>query len=158
MAASTGEARTAAPSDLELVATRELDAPRELVWAAWTEPAHLARWWGPRGFTMPSCEVDFRPGGAYRMVMRGPDGAEHPFHGVYREIVAPSRIVFSAVIGRAAGHAVLTTVTLDDEGGRTRLTVRQTVPGDEAMARGQTQGWAESLERLAAHVAGERGG
>lgn len=138
----------------EVVVTRLLDAPRPLVFEAWARPEHLARWWGPRGFALPACEIDFRPGGAYRMVMRGPDGLDYPFHGVYREITAPSRIVFSAVI--AEGVAVLTTVTLEDEGERTRLTVRQTVPAMEEAARGQRQGWTESLERLAELLAARR--
>ncbi len=137
----------------EVVVTRVLDAPRALVFEAWTRPEYLSRWWAPRGFTLAACEVDFRPGGAYRMVMRGPDGAEYPFHGVYRDVVPPARIVFSAVIGPGAGDAILTTVTFDEEGARTRVTVRQTVPANARAARGQEQGWTETLENLAAHVA-----
>jgi uncharacterized protein YndB with AHSA1/START domain len=90
------------------------------------------------------------------MVMRDAAGAEYPFHGVYREIVRPERIVFSAVIGTAAGDAVLTTVTFEDEGGRTRVTVRQTAPANELAARGQTQGWTESLEKLGSALAPAR--
>ncbi len=86
------------------------------------------------------------------MVMRGPDGAEYPFHGVYREIDPPSRIVFSAVIASTPGAAVVTVVTFDDEGGKTRVAVRQTVPALEEAAKGQRQGWTESLERLGEHV------
>ncbi len=141
-----------APSS-EMVVTRLFDAPRPLVFEAWARPERLARWWGPRRFALASCEIDFRPGGPYRMVMRGPDGADYPFHGVYREIAPPSRIVFSAVIDAAAGNAVLTTVTFDEEGGKTRVTVRQTIPALEQAARGQRQGWTESLERLAEHLA-----
>jgi uncharacterized protein YndB with AHSA1/START domain len=65
------------------------------VFKAWTEPAHLARWWGPKGFTNPICEVDLRVGGAWRIVMRAPNGAEYPGGGVYREIVKPERLVFT---------------------------------------------------------------
>lgn len=137
----------------EVVLTRRLEAPRAVVFEAWARPEHLMRWWGPHGFTMPSCEVDFRTGGAYRMVMRGPDGAEYPFHGLYREIVPQERIVFSAVIAPEAGNAVLTTVTFEDELGGTRLTVSQTVPENALAARGQEQGWTETLDRIAAHVA-----
>jgi uncharacterized protein YndB with AHSA1/START domain len=140
-------------AERDMVVTRVLDAPREKVFEAWARPEHLARWWGPRGFMLSSCDIDFRPGGAYRMVMRGPDGAEYPFHGIYREIVPPSRIVFSAVIESGPGAAVLTVVTFDDEAGKTRVTVRQTVPALEEAARGQRQGWTESLEKLAEHVA-----
>ncbi len=136
----------------EVVVARDLDAPRALVFEAWTKPEHVARWFAPRGFTIPACELDFRPGGAYRMVMRGPDGAEYPFHGVYREIVPGERIVFTAVIGPNRGDAVVTTVTFEDAGARTRVTARQTVPASEMAARGQKQGWTETLENLAAHV------
>ncbi|BDG01426.1 SRPBCC domain-containing protein [Anaeromyxobacter oryzae] len=146
-------ATTAARPPEEMVVTRVLDAPRPVVFEAWARPEHLARWWGPRGFTLSSCSIDFRPGGAYRMVMRGPDGADYPFHGVYREIVPPARIVFSAVIGPGPGNAVRTVVTFEEEGWKTRLTVRQTVPAMEGAARGQRQGWTESLERLADDLA-----
>jgi uncharacterized protein YndB with AHSA1/START domain len=95
--------------------------------------------------------MDFRPGGAYRFVMRGPDGADYPFHGVYREIVAPERIVFTAIIDNAPGNELVTTVTFAEEGGKTRLTVEQTVP-TEPYARGQKQGWTESLECLADYL------
>lgn len=139
--------------DREMVLTRVLDAPRDLVWKAWTDPAHVARWWGPRGFTLPVCEMDFRPGGAYRYVMRGPDGKDYPFHGVYREIAPPSRIVFTAVLDDVPGEEMLTTVTFAEEGGRTTVTVRQGAPAKEEYARGQRQGWTESLEKLAARLA-----
>src|SRR5258708_30068077 len=75
--------------------TREFDAPRELVFKAWTDPWHLARWWGPRGFTNPVCEVDLRPGGSLRMVMRGPDGVDYPMVGTFHEFASPERLVFS---------------------------------------------------------------
>jgi len=148
-----GATAAAHAPEREMVVTRVFDAPRPVVFEAWARPEHLARWWGPKGFTLPSCDLDFRLGGAYRMVMRGPDGTEYPFHGVYREIVPPARIVFSAVIESGPGAAVLTVVTFDDEGAKTRVTVRQTVPALEEAARGQRQGWTESLEKLAEHVA-----
>src|SRR5260370_33691510 len=86
----------AAANERTVVITRVLDAPRELVFRAWTDAKHLARWWGPKGFTNPVCEVDARPGGALRIVMRAPDGAEHPMTGVFREIMAPARLVFTS--------------------------------------------------------------
>lgn len=133
----------------EMSLTRVFDAPRELVFIAWTDPAHLVRWWGPHGFTLTGCEMDFRPGGEYRFVMRGPDGNDNPFHGVYREIVRNERIVFSAILDNLPGQELLTTVTFaDEEGRRTKLTVRQTTPAGDA-GRGQSQGWGETLERLA---------
>jgi uncharacterized protein YndB with AHSA1/START domain len=79
----------------ELTFTRVLDAPRDVVFRAWTDPAHLARWWGPNGFTSPVCELDIRPGGAIRIDMLGPDGRYFLMGGEYREIVPPERLVFS---------------------------------------------------------------
>ncbi len=138
----------------EMILTRVFDAPRELMWKLWTEPEHIGKWWGPKGFTLPGCEMDFRPGGTYRFVMRGPDGQDNPFHGVYREIVRNERIVFTAILDNLPGHELLTTVTFADEGGKTKLTVRQTTPPGEA-GRGQNQGWSETLERLADLIAEE---
>ena len=131
----------------EMILTRVFDAPRELVWKLWTEPEHIRKWWGPNGFTLPGCEMDFHTGGAYRFVMRGPDGEDNPFHGVYREIVRNERIVFTALLDKLPGHELLTTVTFADEGGKTKLTVRQTTPPGDA-GRGQNQGWSETLDRL----------
>jgi len=137
----------------EMILTRVFDAPRELVWKLWTEPEHIRKWWGPKGFTLPGCEMDFRSGGAYRYVMRGPDG-DNPFHGVYREIVRNERIVFTAILDNLPGHELLTTVTFADEGGKTKVTVRQTTPPG-VPGLGQNQGWSETLERLANLIAEE---
>lgn len=137
----------------EVVITRLFDAPRSLVFEAWTSPEHLARWWGPKGFTLPSCVMDFRPGGAYRYCMRGPDGQEHWAHGHYREVVAPERIVMTTFIEASPGHEIITTVSFSEEGGMTRVTVRQTRPASDVHARGQRQGWTESLEKLAVSLA-----
>ncbi|HEX9770126.1 MAG TPA: SRPBCC domain-containing protein, partial [Kiloniellales bacterium] len=83
------------PAEWELVITRILDAPRALVFKTWTDPVHAARWWGPKGFTVHSCEMDVRLGGAWRICMRSPEGTEHCKRGVYREIVAPERLVLT---------------------------------------------------------------
>jgi len=100
---SAAKTPAGAAADREIVITRVLSAPRSLVFETWSNPRHLARWWGPKDFTLPGCEMNFRPGGAYRFVMRGPDGKDYPFHGVYLEIVAPERIVFTAIIDNAPG-------------------------------------------------------
>ena len=152
---SNAAARSAVPAAAgpAVIMTRLFDAPRALVFEAWSAPAHLARWWGPNGFSLPRCEVEFRPGGPFNLVMRGPDGNEYPMDGVIREVVRPERIVFTAIIDRTTKDEVFTTVTFEEEGGKTRLTVRQTVPTDAFKARGQVQGWTESLERLAAAIA-----
>src|SRR5476651_1103734 len=76
---------------------RVFDAPRALVWQAWTDPKRMAQWFGPRGFTIPVCELDVRVGGSLRIVMRGPDGNDYPMKGVFREIVPPERLVYSFI-------------------------------------------------------------
>jgi uncharacterized protein YndB with AHSA1/START domain len=146
----------AQPADRELVLTRVFDAPPSLVFKAWTDPQHLAQWWGPHGFTNPRCEVDVRPGGAIRIDMRGPDGTVYPMAGVYREVVAPKRLVFAASALDAQGKPlfeVLTTVTFADLGGKTTLTLRARVVKETAAAapylQGMEAGWTQSLERLA---------
>ncbi len=156
------------PAEPELVITRVFDAPRELVFRAWTEPEHFVRWWGPNGFTTPVCKIDLRPGGVWHVCMRSPDGRDYWSKGVYREIVAPERIVSTDFFSDAAGHRVppaqyglpadwpaemLLTVTFAEQDGGTRLTVRQSVP--EALARsiGAVEGWNQSFDRLAEQLA-----
>jgi len=131
-----------------MVLSRVFDAPRRRVFEAWSSPEMLARWWGPTHFTLPVCEVDFRPGGAYRMTMRDPGGNEYPFHGHYREIVADERIVFDADINPDGGDLVLTTVTFAEDGGKTLLTVTQTFPSNPTAKKGQLEGWNGSLVKL----------
>lgn len=135
----------------ELVLTRTFDAPRELVFKAWTDAKQLAEWWGPKGFTNPVCDIDVRPGGAIRIDMTGPDGTVYPMGGTFREIVPPERLVFSAT---AFGGELetLTTAIFEDAGGRTKLTVTAVVVKSSEMTAdaisGMEQGWTESLERL----------
>jgi uncharacterized protein YndB with AHSA1/START domain len=139
----------------ELVLKRVFNAPRERVWKAWTDPRQLAQWWGPAGFTNPVCEADVRPGGAIRIDMRGPDGAVYPMTGVYREVVAPERLVFTASALDEKGRPlfeVLNTVTFAKQGGKTLLTVRAQVvnktAGADAYLEGMEEGWSQSLVRL----------
>jgi uncharacterized protein YndB with AHSA1/START domain len=143
----------------ELITTRVFDAPRELVFKAWTDPERLKRWWGPKGFTNPVCEVDVRPGGAIRIHMRAPDGTVYPMTGVFREIVAPERLVFTSSALDGNGEPlfeVLNTVTFVDDGGKTRLTVHASVSKVKAAAAqhlaGMEQGWSMTLDRLAQEV------
>ncbi len=147
-----GNSPEIAQAERELVITRTFDAPRSLVFEAWSRSERLSRWWGPRGFTLPVCYVDFRPGGAFRFVMRGPDNQDYPFDGFYREIVAPEKIVFTGKVGR---DQILTTVTFAESDHKTDVTVHQAVPSEPEYARGQRQGWTESLDRLAEHFASE---
>ncbi|MGH8944628.1 MAG: SRPBCC family protein [Acidimicrobiia bacterium] len=140
------------PSDRELVMTRVFDAPRELVFEAHSSCEHLTHWWGPKRYDIASCEVDFRPGGAWRIVHRGPDGEEHVFSGEYREIVAPERIVWTFEWGGMPGHISVETMTLTEHDGKTTLTatsVFDTVEDRDGMlAGGATEGAAETWDRL----------
>ena len=145
--------KSAAGAQKEVVITRVFHAPRRLVFAAWSSAEHLKQWWGPNGFSVPEATVDFRAGGTFDLCMRGPDGVDYWMRGAFREILPPERIVFASIIDERAKQEIVTTVTFAEAGGRTTLTVRQTVPVNPMMARGQKQGWTESLERLAARVA-----
>jgi uncharacterized protein YndB with AHSA1/START domain len=145
--------RPTAAEQKDVVITRVYHAPRRLVFAAWSSAEHLQRWWGPNGFTVPEATVEFRAGGVFDLCMRGPDGTDYWMRGAFREIVAPERIVFTSIIDERSKQEIVTTVTFAEAAGRTTLTVRQTVPVNPMMARGQRQGWTESLERLAARVA-----
>ena len=109
-----------APSDREIVSTRVLDMPREHVFRAWTEPEHLARWWGPKGFTNTFREFDQRPGGRWRFVMHGPNGVDYENESVFVEIAAPARIVFRHV----TAPRFEVTATFAEQGRKTRLTFR----------------------------------
>jgi len=144
----------------ELVLTRVFDAPRELVFKAWTDPKQVAQWWGPHGFTNPVCDLDVRPGGAIRIHMRGPDGTVYPMTGVYQEVVEPERLVFTSAALDADGNPmfeVLTTVTFAEQGGKTKQIMRARVINTTAQAApyiaGMEQGWTQSLERLAESLA-----
>lgn len=139
----------------ELVMKREVAAPRERVYAAWTDVAQATHWWAPRGFTTLSCEMDVRPGGAWRRRMRAPDGRLITKYGVYREIAAPDRLVFTYNTegGGIDDPETLVTVTFADLGDRTRITLRHTLFETEAQARDHEGGWIGSLERFAVFIA-----
>ena len=143
---------------LELVITRTFDAPARVVFEAWTKPDHLACWWGPEGFTMPSCAMDVRPGGAFRFCMRGPDGTDHWLRGVYREIVAPERLVFTWAWEDAQGkpgHETLLKVDFVALGTKTKVILHQGV-FESANARDEHRsGWGSSLDRFAEYVTTE---
>jgi uncharacterized protein YndB with AHSA1/START domain len=155
-------ANDSAAGKYDLILTRVFAAPRELVWKAWTDPAQLAQWWGPKGFTNPVCEADARAGGAMRIHMRGPDGTVYPMTGTFVELIEPERIVFSSGPTDAEGKPlfdVLTTVTLIDRDGATELTLQAKVTSMTDVApqylKGMEQGWSQSLDRLAETLAAE---
>jgi uncharacterized protein YndB with AHSA1/START domain len=138
-----------------LTLTRVFDAPRALVFKAWTDPKMLARWWGPHHFTNPVCEADLRPGGKIRIDMRGPEGTVYPMTGVFHEIDEPHRLVFSTTPLDEDGEPmfeVLNTISFEEHGGKTKLTVQARVVKTTAVAAqyldGMEAGWTQSLERL----------
>jgi uncharacterized protein YndB with AHSA1/START domain len=144
-------------AERELTITRVFDAPRALVFAAWTDPKHLAHWWGPQGFTNPLCQFEARVGGSIRIHMRAPDGVVYPMKGEVREIAAPERLVFSSAALDDAGDAIieqLTVVTFSEEGGKTRMTLqtRAVALVDYATRHlaGMEAGWTQSIDRLQA--------
>src|ERR1035437_9662848 len=152
-----------APTRRELLLTRICEAPREIVFQAWTTPEPLKRWWGPKGFTNAVCEIDPRPGGAIRIHMRAPDGTVYPMTGVYREIVPPERLAFVSSALDEKGKPlfeVLITVGFAARGGKTELTLRARVvmgtPGGKRTPAGMDQGWSQTLGRLAEEVASTR--
>ena len=140
------------PSDREIVVTRVVNAPRNLVFDVWTKPEHVAHWMvGPQGWTMPVCEIDLRPGGAWHFVWRSADGAELAMRGVYREVVPPERLVCTESWG-SDWPETLNTLLLSEEHGRT--TIRQHIlyvskeARDAALKTGMKEGMDVSYERL----------
>lgn len=153
----------------DTIFTRVVDAPRALVFKAWTDPRHLAKWWGPHGMENPVCEVDLRPGGRFRIVMRDAKAVDYPITGVYEEIVVPERVVSTIDTsehakdwhdlisqnrpggGKAATEMRLT-VTFEDVGRMTKITIRthfrSEADREAFMKTGMAQGWSQSLERL----------
>jgi uncharacterized protein YndB with AHSA1/START domain len=152
MAGSDSKLTVTTPSDLEIVMTRVLDAPRDLVFEAHTSCEHLSRWWGPRKYEVTSCQIDFREGGAWRIVQRGPDGEEHGFRGEFREIVRPELITWTFEYEPMPGHVSVQTVAFREDDGKTTLTstvLFDTVEDRDGMLEsGMEGGAAESMDRL----------
>jgi uncharacterized protein YndB with AHSA1/START domain len=155
----TGTLQVITPSEREIVMSRVFDAPRSLVFDAWTKPELLERWLGVRGgWSMVVCEVDLRVGGAYRFVWRGPDGAEMGMGGVYREIVSPERLVATESFDDPwyPGEALDTTVLLED-GGKTTATTTVLYESkeirDAVLESGMARGVAESYDVLSEYLA-----
>ena len=153
-----------------MVITRVFDAPRELVWKAWTDPDYVMQWWGPKGFTAPFCKMDFRVGGKFLYCMRSPDGQEYWNGGEYHEIVPYEKIVSSMYFADADGKKVepshygiehdaiegehATTLFEDLGNGQTKLTFIGNEPMEDATKSGQVEGWNQILDKVAAVVAG----
>jgi uncharacterized protein YndB with AHSA1/START domain len=145
------------PSDREIVITRVFNAPRQLVFEAWSKPEHLAQWWGLRSLAMAVCEVDFRVGGTWRFVVRGPDGNEFGFRGEYREIVPPERLVYTDSFDGMPGHESLVTLSFDEQDSKTMLTMLSRYSSvedrDGHIKSGMEPGMRETLDRLAEYLA-----
>jgi uncharacterized protein YndB with AHSA1/START domain len=149
------------PAEHDLTMTRIFDAPRELVFKAWTDPKHLAQWWGPQYFVCPVCEVDVRPGGSLYIEMRDPDGVAYPTRGTFHEVVPPERLVFTTTaFENEVGDAQLAgmnTVTFEEFDGKTRLTLKvkvlKSAPEVAWALAGMNEGWSESLDKLAVFLA-----
>ena len=146
--------------DRVLALTRVFDAPQALVFKVWSAPEHLARWWGPRGFTVISFVADVRPGGAFRFGIRSPEGTEHWAHGIYREVERPARLVFTTAWEDSDGkakHETLVTLSFAEEKGKTRLSFRQAL-FESVNARDLHEGgWSSTLDLLADYLAAMQG-
>lgn len=167
--------RDKAQAEYTFAISRVFDAPRELVFEAWTNPEHVAQWWGPNEFTNPVCKLDVRPGGAYRLVTRSADGVDFAARGVFVEVVKPERLVMTMDCtehppewhdmvnpnrpkgqNNPAGELILA-VTFEDLGGKTKLTVltqfESAAIRDAMVKMGLNEGWSQSLDRLAVRLA-----
>ena len=153
----------------ELVITRIFDAPRELVWKAWTEPERVKRWWGPKGFTAPVIKIDLRVGGKYLYCMRSPEGQDLWSGGIFQEVVPQERIVATDYFSDKDGNKIsptqfglsadfpaesTVTITFTEEGDKTKLTLTYPLPEsaaarDAILKSGMEQGWNESFDKLA---------
>jgi uncharacterized protein YndB with AHSA1/START domain len=146
-------------SDREIVITRVVNAPRELVWDAWTSPEHVVKWWGPNGFTTTLEVMDVRPGGQWNHVMHGPDGVDYPNRSVFVEVVRPERLVYDHGGAKPGDPEVefRATVTFEDQGGQTKITMRSLFPTAEERDRvvkeyRAVEGGHQTLKRLEAFV------
>jgi uncharacterized protein YndB with AHSA1/START domain len=148
----------------DILITRIFDAPRELVWKAWTDPEHVKRWWGPKNFTAPFVQIDFRVGGKYLSCMRSAEGKEYWSTGVYREIIPQEKIVATDSFADEKGNIVpashygmtgdwplelLVTVTFEKQGNKTKFTLRHEGMPAGDMVKQAEQGWNESLDKFA---------
>jgi uncharacterized protein YndB with AHSA1/START domain len=146
-------------ADREIVIERVFDAPRELVFKAWIDPKQIAQWWGPKGFTTTTYEMDVRPGGVWRFVMHGPDGVDYKNKIIYIEVVKPECLVYSHS-GDEEGEPgqFHVTVTFTEQGGKTKLTMRMLFGSTEERDKvvkefGAIEGGNQTLDRLEEHLA-----
>lgn len=149
----TSQEATAQVAGREMIITRTYDAPRELVFKAWTDASHLVHWWGPSGFTLTTQSADIKPGGHWKFIMHGPDGKDYPNLIVYEEIVKPERLVYSHAGEEGEPAHFHTTVTFEAVGEQTHVTMRAAFPSAEALQYvikeyHALQGGQQTLSRL----------
>jgi len=153
---NTGTLQVATPTEREIVMARVFDAPRNLVFDAFSKPELLKRWFGPRGWSLVVCEVDFKVGGKWRFVLRGPDGREMGMRGVYREIAPPERTVHLEMFDDYPGESIVTAVFVE-ENGKTTMTAtvlyESQVIRDAVIKSGMEHGAAETYDKLAEYLA-----
>jgi uncharacterized protein YndB with AHSA1/START domain len=147
------ELKVSLPDDTTILLEREFDAPRRLVWEAMTKPEYMRQWWGPRGTTLPVCEIDLRVGGEWRFLIRNPDGSEHPFRGEYREIEPVERLSYTWMYDVAPfnEHVAIETVRFEERDGRTYARTTMVWPTKEARdghANAMQDGAAQTMDRL----------
>jgi uncharacterized protein YndB with AHSA1/START domain len=152
-------------AEREIVISRLFDAPRKMVWEAWTDPKQVALWWGPKGFSTTIERMDVRPGGVWKQVLHGPDGTDYPNESVFVEVVPYERLVYTLSGGRKGASLVRMekTTTFEEEAGGTRVTMRAVFPS--ALARdqnvreyGSIEGGRQTLQRLADYLSGSLSG
>lgn len=151
------------PDGRRLKIVREFDAPRELVWRAFTDPYHLSRWWGPKGFTSPICTIDLKPGGRWSHVMQAPDGKRYPVDCIFLTVTPPERLVYrnaaavDCVFGDNPPPSFVHVLDFEDMGGRTRLTLEaffeSEADKDAVARRGFAEGTSEGFDKLDAFLA-----
>jgi uncharacterized protein YndB with AHSA1/START domain len=149
---NTGTLQVTTPTDREIVLTRIFNAPRQMVFDAFSKPELLKRWFGPRGWSLEVCEVDLKVGGGFRFVLQGPDGKKMGMRGVYREIVPPERSVHMESFDDYPGESQVTSVFVE-QGGKTTMTATVLYPSKEVrdivLKSGMEHGAAESYDKLA---------
>ena len=154
----TASSEAAASADRELIFTRIFDAPRELVFKAWTDPKQIVKWWGPKGFTTTTHEMDVRPGGVWRFIMHGPDGTDYKNKIVFLEVVKPQRLIYKHA-GDADTEPVTfqVTVTFTEQGDKTKLIMRMLFDSAEERENvvakyGAVEGANQTLDRLTEYL------
>ena len=154
--ATSSKLTVSLPSDREIQMTREFDAPRDLVFEAFTSCQHMTHWWGQAGSTLVTCEMEFRPGGHWRYVERDKEGAEWGFRGEYRAVARPERITWTFEFEGMPGHVSEETMVFEEHAGRTRIVTtsvfQSTEDRDGMIATGMEQGAGEAYDRLEEYI------